>query len=182
MDKDLFPCLITNIAFTETPCLTQHRCSTYKWKFHHLFNLRNFKEFWRWGKKKGNEQNKKVHCTFFALHKTIMTQMGKILQTWWIEEHALCQPLRDHDNLVLSTLITAESNEHLIFTPGRKFPYLPMSKTSNSKLLLQGASLLPSNDSHEVHLERTGWFLYPFKQSREHSSNTRNKMPLFTTM
>lgn len=48
----LFPSLIINIKFTKTPCLAQHWCSTYKWKFHHLLNLRNFKEFWRWKKKR----------------------------------------------------------------------------------------------------------------------------------
>lgn len=59
----LFPGLITNITFTKTPCLSQHWCSTYKSKFYHLLNLRNFKEFWRWKKEIKKKKKGSLHLS-----------------------------------------------------------------------------------------------------------------------
>lgn len=43
----MFPGLITNIKFPKALCFAQNWCSMFKWKFHHLLNIRNFKDFGR---------------------------------------------------------------------------------------------------------------------------------------
>lgn len=70
---DLFSGLIINIKFTKTPCLAQHWCSIYlQLEVSPPVKSEKLQRVLKVGKKK-NE-----HCTFLALHKTMMIQLGKI--------------------------------------------------------------------------------------------------------